>query len=93
MPKSKGRRKTRERARERVATSQAAVEERKLTPAQYIRRRIFGWSIVALGITFGVTHWLAHLGALYEDRPVWDLTIGYPMAALLAIGGAIVLSK
>jgi hypothetical protein len=62
-------------------------------PAQYTRRRIFGWSLVALGLLIGVTHWLAHIGLLYEDTGLWDLTIGYPTAALFGVLGAVVLSK
>jgi hypothetical protein len=64
-----------------------------MTPEQYARRRILGWTLVVFAVLVGVTHWLAHLGVLYQDRALWDLMIGYPMAGLLGIGGAIVLSK
>jgi hypothetical protein len=93
MLKSK---KRREVSQIRAAETQAAqrkAEKRMLTPEQYTRRRIFGWTLVGLGILVGVTHWLAHFGLLYDDTGLWDLTIGYPMAGLLAVAGAIVLSN
>jgi hypothetical protein len=93
VPKPKKRPKVaRARARE-TQSAQSAAEKKKMTPEQYTRRRIFGWTLVVFAVLLGVTHWLAHLGVLYQDRPLWDLTIGYPMAGLLGIGGAIVLSK
>ena len=93
MPKSKQRKKTVLKKAEQAKAEQAKAETKKLTPEQYMRRRIFGWTLVALAVVVGVTHWLAHLGALYEDTGLYDLTIGYPMAGLLGVSGAIVLSK
>ena len=58
-----------------------------------MRRRVFGLALVAFAILVGVSHWLAHLGVLYEDTGLWDLTIGYPMAGLLGVTGAMVLSR
>lgn len=49
--------------------------------------------LAALGIVVGITHWLAHLSVLYEDKAIWDLTIGYPTAGILGIARAIVLSN
>jgi hypothetical protein len=93
MPRSKKRRSVRERQAEQARAAQKKVEEKKLTPEQYARRRAFGWALVALAVAVGVSHWLAHIGFLYEDRPIWDLTIGYPMAGVLAVSGAIVLTR
>jgi hypothetical protein len=93
MPKSRQRKKTALKKAEEATAQQEKVEAKKLTPQQYMRRRFFGWSLVALAVVVGVTHWLAHLGALYQDTGLWDLTIGYPMAAVLGMSGAIVLSK
>lgn len=93
MPKSKQRNKTTQKKAAETRAQQEAAQAKKLTPAQYTRRRAFGWTLVALGVTVGVTHWLAHLGVLYEDRALYDLVIGYPMAGLLGIGGAIILSR
>lgn len=93
MPKSKQRKKTALMKAEQAKAQQVRAETKKLTPQQYMRRRFFGWTLVALAVVVGVTHWLAHLGALYEDTGLYDLTIGYPMAGLLGVWGAIVLSK
>jgi hypothetical protein len=81
------------RARE-AQTAQRQAERKKLSYAQYRRRRVFGWSLVALGVVVGVTHWLQHL-QLYSlaSQGVSDVFLGYPMAVLLGVGGAIVLSK
>lgn len=93
MPRSRKRPSTRQRQARAAQVAQQKSEAKKLTPEQYMRRRIIGWTLVALGVIVGVTHWLAHLGALYEDRALWDLTIGYPTAGILGVAGAIVLSK
>lgn len=93
MPRSKKRRKSRERQARETQSAQQSAEKKKLTPEQYMRRRAFGWGLVALAIIVGITHWLAHLGVLYEDTGLWDLTIGYPMAAALGVAGAIVLGE
>jgi hypothetical protein len=93
MPRPHRRRKVQqERARE-TQLAQKAAEVKKLTYRQYVLRRAMGWSLVGLAVAVGASHWLAHLGLLYEDRAVWDLTIGYPTAALLGIAGAVVLSR
>jgi hypothetical protein len=93
MPKSKQRKKTALKKAEQATAQRQTAEAKKLTPQQYMRRRFFGWTLVALGVLVGVTHWLAHLGVLYEDTGLYDLTIGYPMAGVLGVAGAIVLSK
>jgi hypothetical protein len=93
MPQPKKRRRASQRRAAETQAAQQRAEKRLLTPEQYTRRRVFGWSLVALGVLIGVTHWLAHLGLLYEDNALWDLTIGYPMAGLIGVLGAIVLSK
>lgn len=93
--RDKSRRETKGQQRKARETQvpQQKAEQRRLTPEQYTRRRVFGWALVALAVSFGASHWLAHLGLLYDDRPLWDLTIGYPMAAFLGVCGAIVLSR
>ncbi|MGH2789244.1 MAG: hypothetical protein ACRDJV_15305 [Actinomycetota bacterium] len=95
MPRSKTKKRSAARQQQARATqiAQQKSEAKKLTPGQYTRRRAIGWTLVALAVVVGVTHWLAHLGALYEDKAVWDLTIGYPTAGILGVAGAIVLSK
>jgi len=91
MPKSRGRKKSTS-ARTTQAAQQAAAKK-KLTPEQYARRRAFGWVLVMAGVVAGASHWLAHLGVLYDDRPLWDLLIGYPMAVALGVWGAVKLGR
>lgn len=93
MPRSSKRPIARRAQARETQVAQQKAEKKKLTPEQYARRRTFGWTLVALAVVVGVTHWLAHLGALYEDSGLYDLTIGYPTALLLGIASAIVLSK
>ncbi len=74
--------------------AQRRAEATKLTPAAYQRRRVLGWSLVALGVVVGLQHLVAHLGFFNVISPgVDDLVVGYPLAGLLGIAGAIVLSK
>jgi hypothetical protein len=50
--------------------------------------------LVGLGVVVGVSHWLTHLGAWdFASQGIEHLVAGYPMAALLGIGGAVVLSR
>lgn len=93
MPRAKKRKKSRERRARETQVAQQSAEKKKITPAQYMRWRALGWGLVALAIMVGVSHWLAHLGVLYDDNGLWDLTIGYPMAGALGVAGAIVLSR
>ncbi len=93
MPKSRQRKKTASEKAGAARAQQEKIEAKKLTPQQYMRHRSFGWTLVVLAVVVGMTHWMAHLGLLYEDNGIFDLTIGYPMAGLLGIWGAIVLSK
>lgn len=104
MPASKTRRKRgpHPKRRDRRGESQARqtqaaqkqAERRQLTPEAYQRRRVFGLSLVALAVLVGFQHLLSHMGFFTLISRGWDdLVAGYPLAALLGIGGAIVLSK
>ncbi|MGH2579441.1 MAG: hypothetical protein ACRDGP_01155 [Actinomycetota bacterium] len=104
MPESKARRrstpqpKRRDKTREaRARDTQAAqneAETRKLSPAAYTKRRVLGWSLVALGVVVFVQHLMHHMGFFTLISPGWDdLVAGYPLAAVLGIAGAIVLSR
>lgn len=93
MPKAHKRAKARDQKARETQIAQREAEAKKITPEQYMRRRAAGWALVAVGVVIGVTHWLAHLGVLYEATAMSDLLVGYPMAAAFGIGGAIVLSK
>lgn len=80
-------------ARETQAAQRASTRK-QLTLRQYQLRRAFAWGLVVLGILVGVTHWLAHLGLWsFAKQGVMDLVAGYPMAALLAILGSIMLGR
>jgi hypothetical protein len=104
MPESRQRRKGSARVKRRdkaaearareTRAAQMAAEERKLTPGAYGRRRLLGWSLVALAVVVGVQHFISHLGVFTLISPgVDDLVAGYPLAGLLGIAGVIVLSK
>ncbi len=68
MPKSKQRKRAAEARARETQLSQAEAERKKLTPEQHMRRRAFGWALVALAVVVGVSHWLAHLGVLYQGH-------------------------
>jgi hypothetical protein len=101
MPKSKGRRTGGSRDRKvrkaRAIETQAAqrkAERRKLTPRQYAVRRAIGWTLVGLGVAVFVQHLVSHAGFFTLVSPgVDDVVAGYPLAAVLGIGGVVVLSR
>jgi hypothetical protein len=100
MPKSRGRRKPRttqsrfKQARETQGAQRRAEERRTVSYTRYRLGRIAGWSLVVLGVTVGVTHWLTHIEVWdFASQGIEDLLAGYPMAAVLGIGGAVVLTK
>lgn len=93
MPKPHKRAKVRAQKARETQTAQRGAEAKKLTFEQYRRRRAVGWTLVGLAVGVGVTHWLAHIGLIYEATPMSDLLYGYPMAAAIGIGSAIILSK
>lgn len=82
------------RARQTQAAQVQAARKRKMSPRAYRARRVVGWSLVAVGVLVGVTHWLEHL-QLFSIAPkhMEDLLLGYPMALLLGIAGSVVLSR
>ena len=70
------------------------MSSRKLTPAQYQRRRSLGWALILLGVVVFGQHLFSHMGFFTVITSGWDdLLIGYPTAALLVFGGAVLLSK
>lgn len=56
------------------------------------RRRAVGWVLVGIGLVMAVVHMVAHLGRLslvgYQD-----LLAGYPMAAILVVGGTVLVGS
>ena len=93
-PQGKRRDKPREAQARETQAAQKQAEARKLSPAAYTRRRVLGWSVVALGVLIGVQHLMHHLGFFTLISPGWDdLVAGYPLAAILGIAGAILLSR
>ena len=95
MPTSKRRRRPPGRGTSRPRGGvTAAVSSRRLTPAQYQRRRSLGWGLVVLGIVVFAQHLSSHMGFFTVISSGWDdLLIGYPAAALLVLGGGVLLSK
>ena len=76
------------------AQQQAEKHKKTMTLAAYRRRRVLGWTAVVLGVVVGAQHLVQHMGFLTLVSPgVDDLIAGYPLAGLLGIGGAILLSK
>jgi hypothetical protein len=102
VPESKRRPtgRSRERAKARAARARATqaaqreADKRKLTPAQYSRRRALGWVLVGLGVVVFVQHLVSHAGFFTLVSPgVDDLIAGYPLAGVLGLGGALVLAR
>lgn len=97
MPKSKPRKS--KPARQRNAAQQrtgatAPRSTRKLTAAQFERRRRLGWGLVVVGVVVFSQHLFSHMGFFTVISPGWDdLLIGYPVAGLLAVGGGMLLSR
>lgn len=54
-----------------------------------------GQALLLAGAVVAITHWLLHLEAFGPGQPaLWlDFYVGYPMAAVLAIIGAIVAGR
>ena len=50
------------------------------------RRRVAGWLLVGIGAIMAVVHMVTHLGRLHL-LGYQDLLVGYPMAAVLVLGG------
>jgi hypothetical protein len=91
---SQGRAKARAARARATQAAQREAEKRKLTPAQYGRRRVLGWVLVGLGVVVFVQHLVSHAGFFTLVSPgVDDIIAGYPLAALLGVIGAVVLSR
>ncbi|MGH2695682.1 MAG: hypothetical protein ACRDIW_01685 [Actinomycetota bacterium] len=102
MPQSKVRRKAKPRSRDKAReararetqAAQARAESKKLSPAAFKRRRVIGWTLVALGVIVFVQHLISHAGFFTLISPGWDdLVAGYPLAGVLGLGGALLLSR
>lgn len=93
-PGARRRNKRKEVQAKETQAAQRAAEGKRLSLESYRRRRIFGWSLVVLGVIVGVQHLIAHMGFWTLIAPGWDdLVAGYPVAGALGVGGAIILSK
>lgn len=72
---------------------------RARTPSPYTaayqrerRRRALGWVLVAAGVAMAFVHAVAHLGRLHIVVHQ-DLLLGYPMAAVLTLAGAVLIGR
>jgi len=93
-PQTKQRNKRSETQARETQAAQKRAERRQLTSRASQRRRVFGWSLVILALLVGVQHLVSHMGSFTLISRGWDdLVAGYPLAALLGVGGVIVLSK
>jgi hypothetical protein len=94
MPRSKGRPRESRNARATRAAQRRADERRRVSHRRSVFLRAAGWSLVGLGVVIGASHWLTHIQVWgFASQGVMDLVAGYPMAAALGVGGAVVLSK
>lgn len=97
MPVSKSRRRQSSRqggSPQARSGGSGSTSGRKLTPAQYERRRRLGWGLVVLGVVVFSQHLVSHMGFFIVVSSGWDdLLIGYPVAGLLGAGGVVLLSK
>ena len=94
-PAPKRRDKTRDaRARQTQAAQEKAANVKKLSTGAFMRRRILGWSLAALAVLVLASHLMEHVGFFsFASTGVEDLVAGYPMAFLLGIAAAVVLTK
>ena len=71
--------------------AQKSAADRQLS--SWTKRRVLSWSLFVLAGFTAVQHLVAHAG--FRPLPLsmgWqDLLVGYPMAAVLALAGAIAL--
>lgn len=71
--------------------AQKSAADRQLS--NWTKRRVLSWTLFVLAISVAVQHLVAHAG--FRPLPLsmgWqDLLLGYPMAAFLAVAGAIAL--
>lgn len=87
-----------ERSRIGAAEKQAAEEratEMRLAFARHRRTKVLGWSLLGLAVMVAVSHALDHGGAfhIFSNQGLEDLTVGYPMAGLLALGAVVLLGQ
>jgi len=82
------------RSRETQAAQEKARKRKQISLRAYRFRRAFGWSLVSLGIIVAVSHWLSHIQLWgFGSQGAMDLVAGYPMAGLLGISGAVILTR
>ncbi len=82
------------RARETQTAQKQAEEKKQISPEAYMRRRVLGWPLVVLGVAVAVQHLIHHMGFWTLISPGWDdIVAGYPLAGVLGVAGAIILSK
>lgn len=95
MPTSpRKRQQTPRKARRSGQKRPVAEPRRKLTPAQFQRRRWLGAALIVLGVAVFFQHLIAHMGFFTLFSRGWDdIVAGYPVAALLVVGGGTVLAK
>jgi len=75
-------------AKETQALQQAAELRQAWQSRQ--RRKVLAWALMGLAPVIIVSHLLEHAGAFQLYSPgLEDLTIGYPMALLVFVVGAI----
>ena len=85
--------KTRERRARATQASQRNAAATRVSRSKLRRRRALAWTLIAFGTGIALQHLIHHLGAFTLISNGWDdLVAGYPLAALLGIIGAILLS-
>jgi hypothetical protein len=85
-----------------LGTSEQAAQERARMQREINRqlrtwspRRIIAWSIIAFAGLMAANHIVAHVGESWLPMSLgWqDLLVGYPMAAVVALVGFIILGQ
>ena len=82
------------RARETKAAQASAAKKKQRSLRSIRARKVVGISLLGLAVVVAGTHFMEHLDMIrFASQGFEDLFAGYPMAAALALIGAIILGS